>query len=114
MRIKRGVHHVKRRHNILKQTKGFRYGRKSEIVAAMEALKHAGKHARAGRRIKKRDFRTLWNVQINAASREHNLSYNRLIGGLKKKNIGLNRKSLSELSIKHPEIFRQLVETVSK
>lgn len=109
MRVKRGTQHTKTRRNVLGQTKGFKWGRRKKIRQAKESLKHAGKHAYAHRRTKKRERRGLWNIQINAAARTHGVSYSRLINDLKAKKIGLNRKVLAELAEKHPDLFAIIV-----
>ena len=108
-RVKRGKIALKRRHKILSQTKGFRWQRKSKERAAKEALLHAGVHAFGDRRKKKRNFRKLWNIKINAAARNNGLSYSNLMYQLKKSGIGLNRKMLAELAEKHPEVFKKIV-----
>jgi len=113
-RVKRGKIALKRRHKILGQTKGFRWQRKSKERAAKEALLHAGVHAFHDRRKKKRNFRALWNIKINAASRENGLSYSKLIFQLKKAGVGLNRKMLAELAEKHPEVFKKILQEISK
>lgn len=114
VRVKRGVIALKRRRKILRQTKGFRWQRKSKERAAREALLHAGRHAFGDRRKKKRNFRKLWNIKINAAVRqladENVRSYSQLIHKLKMANVGLNRKMLAELAEKHPEVFAKIVE----
>jgi len=84
--------------------------RKSKERAAKEALLHAGVHAFHDRRKKKRNFRALWNIKINAAARENGLSYSKLIFQLKKAGIGLNRKMLAELAEKHPEVFKKILK----
>lgn len=109
-RIKRGVQKRARRKKIIKRAKGFTSHRKTNFRAAMEALMHAGRHAYEGRRLKKRDFRRLWQVRIAAGARENGLSYSRLINALKKQNIALNRKMLSELAAREPEVFRKIIE----
>ena len=111
-RVKRGVMALKRRKKVLSQTKGFRWQRKSKERAAKEALLHAGRHAFQARRKKKGEFRALWNIKINALSRENGLSYSRLISKLKKSNIALNRKILSELAEKHPQVFKQILGSI--
>jgi len=110
VRVKRGVIALKRRKKILRQVKGFRWQRKSKERAAREALLHAGRHAFGDRRKKKRNFRKLWNIKINAASRENGISYSQLIHKLKKAGIGLNRKMLAELAEKYPEIFKAILK----
>ena len=109
-RVKRGKIALKRRHKILGQTKGFRWQRKSKERAAKEALLHAGVHAFHDRRKKKRNFRKLWNIKINAASRENGLSYSKLIFQLKKSGVEINRKMLAELAEKYPAVFQHIVK----
>jgi len=113
-RIKRAVQARKHRKNILKHTKGFKYGRKSKFKLAKEALKHAWTYAYRDRKTKKRNFRNLWNLQINALARQNGITYSRFINGLKKNKIELDRKVLSELAKEHPEIFIKIVEEVKK
>lgn len=114
VRIKRGTTAHKRRKNILKQTKGFRWGRKSKYKAAKEALLHAWTYSYRDRRNKKREFRKLWQIQINALARDLGIPYNRLIHGLKEKNIELDRKILSELARTKPKIFEKIIEKVKE
>ncbi|MFY9461886.1 MAG: 50S ribosomal protein L20 [Candidatus Sungiibacteriota bacterium] len=111
-RVKRGVIAHKKREKLLRYTKGFKWGRKSKERAAREALLHAWAYQFKSRKLKKRDFRKLWNVQINAASRENGLSYNKFIAGLKKNKIELDRKILAELAERHPDVFKKVVEAV--
>lgn len=111
-RVKRGTISLKRRRKVLKQTKGFRWGRKSKERAAREALLHAGIHSFNDRRKKKRNFRKLWQIKINAAAREHGLSYSKFINKLTKANIKIDRKILAELAEKKPEVFKAVVETI--
>ena len=111
-RVKRGTLKNKRRKYILAQTKGYRFDRKSKERVAKEAIKHAGVHAFRHRRTKKREFRQLWAIRINAAARPLGFSYSKLIGALKKKNIALDRKSLASLAKDYPETFAQLVKTL--
>lgn len=108
-RVKKGTIAIKRRRKILKQVKGFRHGRKSKERMAKEALLHAGLHAFHDRRKKKRNMRALWQIKINAASRINGLSYSKLIDGLKKTNIGLDRKILAQLAEHHPNVFSKIV-----
>ena len=114
VRVKRGTTANKRRKNLLKHAKGFMWSRKSKYKAAKEALMHAWSYAYRDRRTKKRDFRGLWQIQINAACREHGMSYNKFIAGLKKHNIDLNRKVLSEMAKTQPEIFKQIIRHIEK
>ena len=94
-RVKRGTISLKRRRNILSQTKGFRFGRKNKEKMAREAIKHAGTYAFRDRRNKKRTFRQLWTIKINAALREQGLTYSKFINILKKKEVEVDRKILS-------------------
>lgn len=111
-RVKRGVNATKHRHKILKDTKGFSWGRKSKERLAKEALLHAWSHAFRGRKEKKRNARALWNVKINAAAREESISYSKLISALKKKKIGLDRKILADLAENEPAVFKKVMEAV--
>jgi large subunit ribosomal protein L20 len=111
-RVKRGVVANKKRKKILKYTKGFRWGRKSKERAAKEALLHAWTHSFQGRKNRKRDFRSLWQVKINAAARQEGLSYSKFISALKNKNINLNRKVLSDLAENNSQVFKKIVELV--
>lgn len=111
-RVKRGTIKNKRRKNILAQTKGYRFGRKSKERVAKEAIKHAGSHAFRHRRAKKREFRQLFTLRINAGVRQFGLSYSKFIDALKKKNITLDRKSLAALAKDHPEVFEKIVKEV--
>ncbi len=111
-RIKRGTISLKRRRNVLKQVKGYRFGRSKKEALAREAIFHAGAHAFAHRRDKKNDFRKLWNIKINAGVRDSGMSYSKFIGALKKKNIALDRKILAELAEKNPEVLAKIVSAV--
>ncbi|MFH1252942.1 MAG: 50S ribosomal protein L20 [Candidatus Uhrbacteria bacterium] len=111
-RVKRGTQHVKHRHNLLKKTKGYMWGRKSKIKVARIASIKAGAYAYRDRRNNKRNFRRLWQVRINAAVREYGLSYSRFIDKLKKASIEIDRKILSTLAKDYPAVFKKLVEDV--
>jgi len=111
-RVKRGTMAHKRRKKIIKQAKGFKWGRKSKYKLAKDALKHAWTYAYRDRRRKKRDFRQLWQIKINAAARESGLTYSQFINKLKKAKIELDRKILSHLAEKKPEIFKKIIEKV--
>lgn len=110
VRIKGGIMSQKRRKHLLEYTKGFRWRRKNTIRAAKTAIMHAWEYAYRDRKAKKRVFRQLWELQINAASRKAGLPYNKFIHGLKKNKIGLDRKILSTLAQTQPEIFEKVVE----
>lgn len=111
-RVKKSKTHAKKRRAVLKHAKGFRWGRKSKKRLAKEALLHAWSHAFRGRKEKKRNFRTLWNVKINAACRQNNMTYSKFIAALKKKNIELDRKILADLAQNEPEVFSKILEKV--
>ncbi len=108
MRIKRSVNAHKKRVRILKSAKGY-YGSKSKLVrVARQAVMKSGNYAYTGRRLKKRDFRKLWNVRINAEARVNGLSYSNLIHGLKLAGIELNRKVLAELAVSDKPAFAKV------
>lgn len=109
MRIKRGKARLKRRKHILKDVKGFKWGRKSKLRLAKEALLHARYFAYRDRKKRKSEFRKLWNIRINASVREYGLSYSQFIYGLKKANIALDRKILSDIAQNHPEDFKAII-----
>jgi len=111
-RVKRGKTAHKKREKLLRYTKGFRWSRKSKERAAKEALLHSLSRKFKGRKEKKREFRALWNNQINAALRQHNTTYSKFINALKKKNIKLNRKVLADIAKTKPEVFRKIIEFV--
>lgn len=113
-RVKRGVNANRKRKKILKYTKGFRWDRKTKERAAKEALLHAWTHAFSGRKQKKRDFRTLWNVRINAAARDNGTTYSKLINKLKLANIKLDRKILSSLAQQEPKVFAKILAAAAK
>jgi len=108
-RVKRGVMHAKRRRNLLAKTKGYKWGRKSKIKLARTAVLKAGVNAYKGRKQKKRDFRSLWTVRLNAAAREHGMSYSKFIDALKKANIELDRKVLAAIALEHPTVFAKIM-----
>jgi len=108
-RIKRGTIANARRKRLLKHPKGFMWTRDSKYRQAKEALLHAWSFQFADRKKKKRDFRRLWQIKINAAARENGTSYSQLINKLHKANIELDRKILSDLAENHPEIFKKII-----
>lgn len=111
-RVKRGTIAHKKREKLLKKTKGFKWGRKSKERAAKEALLHSQSRAFKGRKEKKKVYRQLWQVQINAAVREEGISYSAFIKKLKDKKVGIDRKMLAEIAKKEPQIFKKIVEFV--
>ena len=111
-RVKRGTIASKRRRNLLKHTKGYKWRRKTHYRAAKEALLHAWTRAFNDRRKKKGEFARLWNIKINAASRRHGISYSAFINGLRKSNVAIDRKILAALCEHEPEVFEKIVEKV--
>ena len=109
-RVKRGTTAHKRRKKVLSQTKGFRWGRKSKYRTAKDALRHAQEYAYRDRKAKKGVFRALWQLKISAATKAQGLSYSTFIPLLKKHNIALDRKILSEILQKSPATFAKIVE----
>ncbi len=103
-----------RKKTILDRAKGFRGSRSRLFRRASEAVMRAGRWSYRGRRIKKRDFRRLWIVRINAAVRDYDMSYSRFISGLRKANVFLDRKILSELAVNNKAEFARLVELAKK
>lgn len=110
-RTKTNVPRTKRRKKILKQAKGYRGGRHRLYVPAKETLERALRFAYRDRRTKKRQFRRLWISRINAAARQHGLSYSRFLHGLKAADVEIDRKLLAELAVNDPAGFAKLAET---
>lgn len=111
-RVKRGVAAHKRRQKVIKQAKGFKWGRKSKYKLAKDALRHAWLHAYRDRKRKKRDFRRLWQIKINAACRQHGLTYSQFINKLKKAKIEIDRKILAQLAEKEPAVFKKIIDKI--
>ena len=109
-RVKRGVAAKKRRNRILKEAKGYTGARSRLLKTAREAVERAQRYAYRGRTERKRDFRSLWIARINAAARENGLSYSRLVSGLKRAGVELDRKILASLAVDDPRAFSQLAE----
>ena len=114
MRIKRGFKARRRRNKVLKLAKGFRGGRSKLFRTAADSVDKALMYAYRDRRQRKRDFRSLWITRINAAARMNNLSYSKLINGLKKADVSLDRKVLAELAISDPAGFSQIAALASQ
>ncbi len=110
MRIKRGVNANKKRKKVLKAAKGYRGSKSTLYRVAREAVMKSENYAYVGRKNKKRDFRTLWIARINAEARVYDLSYSKLMHGLKLAGIELNRKSLAEIAVSDKEAFKALAE----
>lgn len=104
-RVKRGFKARRRRNRVLNQTEGYFLGRKNRFRQAVEVLRHAWEYGYISRKLKKRDFRRLWITRINAAARMNGTTYSRLVSGLKKAGIVLDRKILSEIAIHDPASF---------
>lgn len=111
-RVKRGLMTHKRHRNLIAKTKGFRMMNKNVFSRAKNALAKSWLNAYIGRKLKKRDFRTLWTARINNAVKQYNLNYSKFINLLNKKSVKLNRKVLSNLAISNPEVFKQVVDFV--
>ncbi len=113
-RVKRGNVARKRRNKILKLAKGFRGSHSKLFRTANQQVMKALRNAYRDRRKRKRDFRSLWITRINAASRQHGMSYSKLIGSLKKADIQLNRKMLAQLAVLDPASFAKVMEVVGR
>ena len=112
-RVKRSKISMKHRRNVLKQAKGYRFGRSKKEVEAKVALRKAGAYAFAHRKDKKTDMRRLWTVRMNAGLRDLGTTYSVFIDKLTKKGMVVNRKMLSELAQESPDTFKRIVEQVS-
>ena len=110
-RVKRGSKRRERRKKILRLAKGYFLNKSKLYRAAKEAVDRAGNFAYVGRKRKKRDFRRLWIIRINAAARQHDLSYSQFIAGLRHAGVELDRKSLADLAVKDPQAFGKLVDS---
>lgn len=111
-RIKRGVSASKRRKNVIKDAKGYRWRRKSHYAAAKQAVIKAGSYAFRDRKTKKRLARSLWIIRLNIALRELGLKYSPFIKTLSDKKIEIDRKVLSQMAVENPEVFQKLVASV--
>ena len=109
-RIKRAVNAHKKRRKVFKLAKGYFGAKSKQYRTAKAAVMRSQKYAYIGRRLKKRDFRKLWIARINAAARQNNISYSRLINGLKLANVEVNRKMLADLAVNDAAAFAQLAE----
>lgn len=109
VRVKGGVHTRRKHKKILGQAKGFWMTRHKQFKKAKEATLHAGQYAYDGRKLKKRNFRTLWIVRLNAALRSMGMNYNSFIHKLHEKKIGLDRKVMAQIAVEHPSVFEKIV-----
>jgi large subunit ribosomal protein L20 len=113
-KVRSNVAHLKRKNKIMKAAKGARGGRSKLYKSAKETVERGLRFAYRDRRRKKRDFRRLWIVRINAAARLHDLTYNRFIAGLKQAEVEINRKELADLAVHDPAAFGELAEVARK
>ncbi len=113
-KVRSNVAHLKRKNKIMKAAKGARGGRSKLYKSAKETVERGLRFAYRDRRRKKRDFRRLWIVRINAAARSHDLTYNRFIAGLKQADVEINRKELADLAVHDPAVFGELAEVARK
>ena len=111
-RARKGTTTVKKRRKLLRQVKGFKWNRKSKVRSARQALLKAWTYSYRDRKTRKRDKRGLWQVKINAASREGGITYSQLMGALKKQGVKLDRKILADLAENEPETFKQVLQSV--
>ncbi len=112
VRIKGGTTTRRRHKKVLKFAKGYWMTRHKQIKKAKEAVLHAGQYAYVGRKDRKRDFRTLWIIRLNAALDSLGMKYNEFIHKLKEKKVGLDRKVLAQIAVEHPKVFEKIVEKV--
>ena len=110
-RVKRAVNAQKKRRKIMKQAKGYFGAKSKQYRAASEQVRRSLRYAYIGRKLRKREFRRRWIARINAAARINDISYSKLINGLKVAGVDINRKMLSEIAINDPEGFAKLAET---
>jgi large subunit ribosomal protein L20 len=113
-RIKRGIVSRRKHRKLLSLTKGYRGIRNRATKQAKEAILHAGAYAYHGRKLRKRNFRALWNIRIGEAAKLNGLSYSIFMHKLKKSNVQLDRKILSDLVVNDPVVFKQIVEHVKR
>lgn len=114
MRVKGGIATHRRHKKVLELAKGYRHGNSKLFALAKQAVLHAGQYAYRDRRVKKRDFRSLWIVKINAGARQNDITYGKLIAGMAKNKIALNRKTLANLAQNEPQAFAEVIKTASK
>lgn len=103
---------ARRHRKVKKAAKGFKHARSRRVKAAKEALLHAEQYAYIGRKLRKRDLRSLWIKRLNAAAREHGLIYSQLIAGLKKAKIELDRKILADIVVNDPDTFKSILNEI--
>ena len=103
---------ARRHRKIKKAARGYKHSARKRIKVAKEALLHAGQYAYIGRKLRKRDLRKLWIIRLNAAAREHGTTYSKLIQGLKKANIEIDRKILADIAVNDPDTFKEIVSAI--
>ncbi len=113
MRVKRGVASHQRHNKIRKSTKGMTHGNRVSIRRGKQAIVRSLQNATKDRKIRKRTFRQLWNIRINAGARQNDTTYSKLIANLKKSNVALDRKILAELAVNEPSSFTEVVKVSS-
>ena len=111
-RTKTGTVRRRAHKKVLKLAKGFKQARGRRLKVAKEAVLHAGQYAYIGRRLRRRNLRTLWIQRLGAAAREYGLTYGKLVSGLKKSKIGINRKLLADIAVQDPNTFGEIVEKI--
>lgn len=103
---------ARKHRKVKKAARGFKQARRTRVKAAKEALLHAGQYAYIGRKLRKRDLRSLWVKRLNAATREHGMKYSEFINKLKKAKIELDRKILAEIAVKDPKTFKKIISAI--
>lgn len=111
-RVKRGIVSKRKHKKLLNLTKGFRGTRSKLVKVAHEAAIHAGQYAYHGRKLRKRNFRSLWIIRINEAVKKEGLSYSLFLSKLKKASIEIDRKIMSDLVLNHPSAFKQIIDKI--
>lgn len=112
-RVKRGFKARRRRNKVLKAAKGFMGGLRTQFKSADVAVTRAGAYAYRDRKVRKREFRSLWIARINAAAREHGLTYSKLMGSLIKSGVQMDRKMLADLAVRDPEAFAKVIASAA-
>lgn len=113
-RVKSGIQTKKKHKKVLKLAKGYWMTRHKQFKKAKEAVLHAGEYAFAGRKMRKRMLRRIWIIRLNAALKEYQLKYSQFISLLKKKQIELDRKILSNIALEYPKVFEKIIEEIKK
>jgi large subunit ribosomal protein L20 len=112
-RVKGGVQTRKNHKKVLQLAKGYRMTRRKQIKKATEAVLHAGQYAYAGRKLRKRDFRSLWITRLNAVLRDNGSKYSTFVSALKTQNVELDRKVLAQMAVEYPQAFVALIKSVT-